>query len=180
MLHRRAKMSKIKRALISVSDKTGIVELAQSLEAMGVEILSTGGSATIFEIEPRIIVEPRSNSLLIAGDEEMVARIEEWIDVLDVEVEPRGNTHVYRLKNTDATEVADVLTRVLEQERLGAQQARAAGQSGSTGTGLEIQASAVGRDVIDDHYRSLTVLANTLGQYGVALEAGQRVITGSS
>jgi 2-keto-4-pentenoate hydratase/2-oxopent-4-enoate/cis-2-oxohex-4-enoate hydratase len=33
--------------------------------------------------------------------------------------------------------------------------------------------------VIDDHYRSLTVLANTLGQYGVALEAGQRVITGS-
>ena len=43
----------------------------------------------------------------------------------------------------------------------------------------EVQASAVGRDVIDDHYRSLTVLANTLGQYGVALEAGQRVITGS-
>ncbi|MHC4845012.1 MAG: secretin N-terminal domain-containing protein, partial [Planctomycetota bacterium] len=102
-----------------------------------------GGSTTIFEVEPRIIVEPRSNSLLIAGDEEMVARIEEWIDVLDVEVEPRGNTHVYRLKNTDATEVADVLTRVLEQERLGQQQARAAGQGSSTGTGLEVQASAV-------------------------------------
>lgn len=45
--------------------------------------------------------------------------------------------------------------------------------------GGEVQASSVGRDVIDDHYRSLTVLANTLGQYGVALEAGQRVITGS-
>ena len=36
--------------------------------------------------------------------------------------------------------------------------------------GGEVQATAVGRDVIDDHYRSLTVLANTLGQYGVALE----------
>ncbi|MBL4826630.1 MAG: bifunctional phosphoribosylaminoimidazolecarboxamide formyltransferase/IMP cyclohydrolase [Spongiibacteraceae bacterium] len=34
----------IKRALISVSDKTGIVEFAQQLEAQGVEILSTGGT----------------------------------------------------------------------------------------------------------------------------------------
>lgn len=38
-------MSKpIKRALISVSDKTGIVEFAQALSSMGVEILSTGGT----------------------------------------------------------------------------------------------------------------------------------------
>ena len=35
----------IKRALISVSDKTGIVELAKELEALGVEIISTGGTA---------------------------------------------------------------------------------------------------------------------------------------
>ncbi len=34
-----------KRALISVSDKTGLIELAKSLEARRVEILSTGGSA---------------------------------------------------------------------------------------------------------------------------------------
>lgn len=34
----------IKRALISVSDKTGIVELARELNGMGVEILSTGGT----------------------------------------------------------------------------------------------------------------------------------------
>ncbi|MGE4351502.1 MAG: bifunctional phosphoribosylaminoimidazolecarboxamide formyltransferase/IMP cyclohydrolase [Bdellovibrionales bacterium] len=36
---------KIARALISVSDKTGLVELAKQLVAQGVEILSTGGSA---------------------------------------------------------------------------------------------------------------------------------------
>ncbi len=35
----------IKRALISVSDKTGIVELAQDLSNRGVEIISTGGTA---------------------------------------------------------------------------------------------------------------------------------------
>ncbi len=36
--------SPIKRALISVSDKTGIVEFAHALTAQGVEILSTGGT----------------------------------------------------------------------------------------------------------------------------------------
>src|SRR5881227_1425161 len=35
----------IRRALISVSDKTGLVAFAQTLSARGVEILSTGGSA---------------------------------------------------------------------------------------------------------------------------------------
>lgn len=36
---------KIKRALISVSDKTGIVEFAEALNNFGVEIISTGGTA---------------------------------------------------------------------------------------------------------------------------------------
>ncbi|MEM7564190.1 MAG: bifunctional phosphoribosylaminoimidazolecarboxamide formyltransferase/IMP cyclohydrolase [Pseudomonadota bacterium] len=35
----------IRRALLSVSDKTGIVELAQQLHTLGVELLSTGGTA---------------------------------------------------------------------------------------------------------------------------------------
>ncbi len=35
---------KIKRALISVSDKTGVVEFARELESMGVELISTGGT----------------------------------------------------------------------------------------------------------------------------------------
>jgi phosphoribosylaminoimidazolecarboxamide formyltransferase/IMP cyclohydrolase len=36
---------RIRRALISVSDKTGVAELAAALHALGVEILSTGGTA---------------------------------------------------------------------------------------------------------------------------------------
>ena len=35
---------KIKRALISVSDKTGVTELASELEKLGIEIISTGGT----------------------------------------------------------------------------------------------------------------------------------------
>jgi hypothetical protein len=34
----------VKRALLSVSDKTGIVEFARSLHTMGVELISTGGT----------------------------------------------------------------------------------------------------------------------------------------
>jgi len=41
-------MATIKRALISVSDKSGILELAQALTALNVEILSTGGTAKLF------------------------------------------------------------------------------------------------------------------------------------
>jgi phosphoribosylaminoimidazolecarboxamide formyltransferase / IMP cyclohydrolase len=42
-------MGKIERALISVSDKTGLVEFASGLQALGVEILSTGGTAAALQ-----------------------------------------------------------------------------------------------------------------------------------
>jgi phosphoribosylaminoimidazolecarboxamide formyltransferase/IMP cyclohydrolase len=38
---------KIRRALISVSDKTGIVDFARELKSFGVEIISTGGTAKV-------------------------------------------------------------------------------------------------------------------------------------
>ena len=37
---------RVRRALISVSDKTGVVDFARGLAALGVELLSTGGTAT--------------------------------------------------------------------------------------------------------------------------------------
>ena len=40
-------MAAIQRALISVSDKTGVVEFARQLHQAGVEILSTGGTAKL-------------------------------------------------------------------------------------------------------------------------------------
>ena len=44
-------MNKISRALISVSDKTGIVEFARALNERGVDILSTGGTAKLLANE---------------------------------------------------------------------------------------------------------------------------------
>jgi phosphoribosylaminoimidazolecarboxamide formyltransferase/IMP cyclohydrolase len=40
-------MTMIKQALISVSDKTGVLDLARALSALGVNILSTGGTAKL-------------------------------------------------------------------------------------------------------------------------------------
>ena len=42
-------MNKIQRALLSVSDKTGVLELAQKLNDLGVELLSTGGTAKLLQ-----------------------------------------------------------------------------------------------------------------------------------
>ncbi len=42
-------MAKIKRAILSVSDKTGIVEFAKSLSDMGVELISTGGTYKVIK-----------------------------------------------------------------------------------------------------------------------------------
>ena len=43
------KITPVRRALISVSDKTGIVEFAQALSQRGVEILSTGGTYKLLQ-----------------------------------------------------------------------------------------------------------------------------------
>ena len=50
---------KIKRALISVSDKTGLVPFARRLSEMGIEIVSTGGTAALLRKEsiPHLEIE---------------------------------------------------------------------------------------------------------------------------
>src|SRR5574337_2022780 len=40
-------MAKIQRAILSVTDKTGLVEFARRLSGLGVELISTGGTAKL-------------------------------------------------------------------------------------------------------------------------------------
>jgi phosphoribosylaminoimidazolecarboxamide formyltransferase/IMP cyclohydrolase len=49
--------TKVARALLSVSDKSGIVELARGLAALGVELISTGGTAALLKKEGLKVVE---------------------------------------------------------------------------------------------------------------------------
>ncbi len=50
-------MATIKRALISVSDKQGILEFAKKLSSLGVELLSTGGTAKLFRDNQIPVIE---------------------------------------------------------------------------------------------------------------------------
>jgi phosphoribosylaminoimidazolecarboxamide formyltransferase/IMP cyclohydrolase len=52
-----AGLSPIRRALISVSDKSGIVEFARELAEQGVELLSTGGTCRLLREEGLSVVE---------------------------------------------------------------------------------------------------------------------------
>ena len=42
-------LKKVSRALISVSDKNGVVDFARALNALGVELLSTGGTFRLLQ-----------------------------------------------------------------------------------------------------------------------------------
>jgi phosphoribosylaminoimidazolecarboxamide formyltransferase/IMP cyclohydrolase len=97
---------RVRRALISVSDKTGVADFAKGLAALGIEILSTGGTATAlreaglevtdvseFTGQGEILggrvktLHPRLHAALLArrGDPEHMATLErEGIEPIDV------------------------------------------------------------------------------------------------
>ena len=109
------------------------------------------------EPEPKIIAEPRTNSLLITGSDKMVKKIMSWVKVLDVEVDPRGDIHVYRLKNTLAVEMQKVLEEMLKGQQQGTSTRQTTGRTGNTGTtGIEAPAMVVA----DDASNSLVITAS--------------------
>jgi phosphoribosylaminoimidazolecarboxamide formyltransferase / IMP cyclohydrolase len=52
----------VSRALVSVSDKTGIVDLCRALAALGVQILSTGGTAALLQKQGIAVTEVSSHT----------------------------------------------------------------------------------------------------------------------
>jgi phosphoribosylaminoimidazolecarboxamide formyltransferase/IMP cyclohydrolase len=111
----------VRRALLSVSDKRGIVDLAQGLAALGVELVSTGGTATALReagLEVRAVddltgfpemmdgrlktLHPKLHGGLLAirDDEAHVAAAAEqgieWIDLVVVNLYPFERTAARR------------------------------------------------------------------------------------
>jgi phosphoribosylaminoimidazolecarboxamide formyltransferase/IMP cyclohydrolase len=61
---------RVRRALISVSDKTGVAEFARGLDALGVEIVSTGGTAESLResgVEVRTVEELTGSPEILDG-----------------------------------------------------------------------------------------------------------------
>src|SRR5215217_3270043 len=61
---------RVRRALISVSDKTGVVDFARGLAGLGVEIVSTGGTASALReagIEVRDVSDLTGSPEILGG-----------------------------------------------------------------------------------------------------------------
>ena len=66
----RARPIRVRRALLSVSDKTGIVDFARGLSKLGVEIVSTGGTATALReggIDVRDVADLTGSAEILGG-----------------------------------------------------------------------------------------------------------------
>ena len=89
----------------------GVAEdLVQMLNALE---KSKGEEGTV-DKEVTLVADKRTNSVVVTADELNLQRIRHLVDVLDTPLEQSGNVKVVYLEYANATEVAEVLTRVMQ------------------------------------------------------------------
>ena len=87
---------------------TDVVEMLKTLEK------SRAGEGADANDEASLVADKRTNSVIVTADEVSIERIKDLIDYLDIPLEQSGNVRVMYLEYADATEVAEVLTRVMQ------------------------------------------------------------------
>lgn len=87
---------------------TDVVEMLKTLEK------SRAGEGADSNDEASLVADKRTNSVIVTADEVSIERIKGLIDYLDIPLEQSGNVRVMYLEYADATEVAEVLTRVMQ------------------------------------------------------------------
>ena len=85
-----------------------VVQMLQALEK------KTQGDGADGDKEVTLVADKRTNSVVVTADELNAQRIEELINYLDTPLEQSGNVRVIYLEYADAVEVAEVLTRVMQ------------------------------------------------------------------
>jgi general secretion pathway protein D len=103
----------------SAVKKTEVVKLRYGVATDVVEMLKTleksrAGEGADANDEASLVADKRTNSVIVTADEVSIERIEGLIDYLDIPLEQSGNVRVMYLEYADATEVAEVLTRVMQ------------------------------------------------------------------
>lgn len=103
----------------SAVKKTEIIKLKYGVATDVVEMLKTleksrAGEGADANDEATIVADKRTNSVIVTADELSIERIESLIDYLDIPLEQSGNVRVMYLEYADATEVSEVLTRVMQ------------------------------------------------------------------
>jgi len=87
---------------------TDVVEMLKTLEK------SRAGEGADANDEATLVADKRTNSVVVTADELSIERIKGLIDYLDIPLEQSGNVRVMYLEYADAKEVAEVLTRVMQ------------------------------------------------------------------
>ncbi|MGF1752233.1 type II secretion system secretin GspD [Vibrio makurazakiensis] len=96
-----------------------VVELRNASAAEMVRIVealnkTTDAKNTPAFLQPKLVADDRTNSILISGDPKVRSRLRSLIEQLDVEMATKGNNRVIYLKYAKAEDLVDVLTGVSE------------------------------------------------------------------
>ena len=75
---------------------------------------SRQGEGAEADKEAVLVADKRTNGVVVTADELTVDRIRKLVSYLDTPLEQSGNVRVIYLEYADATEVAEVLTRVMQ------------------------------------------------------------------
>ena len=109
----------IERMDKSALQQTDIIKLKYAVAEDVVRMLdqlnkSEAKQSGASESEVLLVADARTNSVLVSGDELDRARIGKLVKYLDTPLEQSGNVKVIYLEYAEATEIADVLTRVMQ------------------------------------------------------------------
>ena len=109
----------IERMDRSAVQTTEIIRLKYGVAEDVVSMLNTleksrQGEGAEADKEAVLVADKRTNSVVVTADELTVDRIRKLVSYLDTPLEQSGNVRVIYLEYADATEVAEVLTRVMQ------------------------------------------------------------------
>ncbi len=129
----------IQRMDQSAIQKTDIVQLryavAEDVVGMLDKLNQSEAKQSGGESEVLLVADTRTNSVLVTGDEIERARMAQLIRHLDTPLEQSGNVKVIYLEYAQATEIAEVLTKVMQNiDRLDEGEGKKAVRSGNTST----------------------------------------------
>lgn len=109
----------IERMDLSAVQTTEIIRLKYGVAEDVVSMLNTleksrQGEGAEADKEAILVADKRTNSVVATADELTIERIRKLVSYLDTPLEQSGNVRVIYLEYADAAEVADVLTRVMQ------------------------------------------------------------------
>ena len=112
----------IERMDLSAVQTTEIIRLKYGVAEDVVSMLNTleksrQGEGAEADKEAILVADKRTNSVVVTADELTVERIRKLVSYLDTPLEQSGNVRVIYLEYADATEVAEVLSRVMQNPR---------------------------------------------------------------